>query len=90
MKQFVGLDVAQKETSVCVLDETGQIMYSGTAKSDPGALTKLLRKKRRLTPNVSDSRLEQWRAGFGMSCGTLVFLWCASMHVTRMQYSQSA
>lgn len=45
MKQYVGLDVAQKETSVCVLDEMGHIIYSGTAKSHPGALTKLLRKK---------------------------------------------
>lgn len=45
MKQYVGLDVAQKETSVCVLDETGHIIYSGTAKSNPGALMKLLRKK---------------------------------------------
>src|SRR5579863_2523917 len=45
MKQYVGLDVAQKETSACVLDETGHIIYSGTAKSNLGALTKLLRKK---------------------------------------------
>jgi transposase len=45
VKQYVGLDVAQKETSVCVLDETGRIIYVGTARSEPGALTKLLRKK---------------------------------------------
>ena len=45
MKQFVGLNVAQKETSLCVLDERGRTIYAGTAKSDPGALTKLLRKK---------------------------------------------
>jgi transposase len=45
VKQYVGLDVAQKETSVCVLDETGRTIYAGTVKSDPGALTKLLRKK---------------------------------------------
>jgi transposase len=45
MKQFVGLDVAQKETSVCVVDEAGKIIFVGMAKSDPGALTKLLRKR---------------------------------------------
>ena len=44
MKQYVGLDVSQKETSVCVVDETGQVVFEGKAKSDPGALTGLLRK----------------------------------------------
>jgi len=44
MKQYVGLDVSQKETSVCVLNAAGLIVYEGKAKSDPGALTKLLRK----------------------------------------------
>ena len=45
MKQYVGLDVSQKETSVCVVDETGRIVFEGKAKSDPGALTELLRKR---------------------------------------------
>lgn len=44
MKQYVGLDVSQKETSVCVVNETGQVVFQGKAKSDPGALTALLRK----------------------------------------------
>jgi hypothetical protein len=43
MKQYVGLDVSQRETSVCVLNETGHILFEGKAKSDPGALTALLR-----------------------------------------------
>ena len=42
MKQYVGLDVSQKETSVCALNETGQVIFEGKAKSDPGALTGLL------------------------------------------------
>jgi transposase len=44
MKQYVGLDVSQRETSVCVVSETGQVIFEGKAKSDPGALTALLRK----------------------------------------------
>jgi transposase len=44
MKQYVGLDVSQKETSVCVVSETGQVIFEGKAKSDPGALTGLLHK----------------------------------------------
>jgi transposase len=43
MKQYVGLDVSQKETSVCVIDEVGQVLFEGKAKSDPGALTALVR-----------------------------------------------
>jgi hypothetical protein len=27
MKQYVGLDVSQKETSVCVVDEVGQVLF---------------------------------------------------------------
>ena len=45
MKQYVGLDVSQKETSVCVVDELGRCVFEGKAKSHPGALTELLRKR---------------------------------------------
>src|ERR1700739_2211120 len=45
MKQYVGLDVSQKETSVCVVDESGRCLFEGRAKSHPGALTELLRKR---------------------------------------------
>lgn len=38
MKQYVGLDVSQKETAVCVVDEIGRLIFEGRAKSDPGAL----------------------------------------------------
>jgi hypothetical protein len=37
MKQYVGLDVSQRETSVCVVNEAGQVTFEGKAKSDPGA-----------------------------------------------------
>ena len=45
MKQYVGLDVSQKESSVCVVNEIGQVLFEGKAKSDSGALTALLRKR---------------------------------------------
>lgn len=44
MKQYVGLDISQRETAVCVVNETGQVIFEGKAKSNPGALTDLLRK----------------------------------------------
>jgi len=45
MKQYVGLDVSQRETAVCVVDEAGKVVFQGKVRSDPGALTTLLRKK---------------------------------------------
>ena len=45
MKQYVGLDVSQRQTSVCVVDQAGRTVYEGRVKSDPGALTELLRKR---------------------------------------------
>ena len=45
MKHYVGLDVSQKETSVCVVDEQGRLVFEGKAKSTPGALAELIRKR---------------------------------------------
>jgi hypothetical protein len=45
MKHYVGLDVSQKEISVCVADEVGQNLLEGKEKSDRGALAALLRKR---------------------------------------------
>lgn len=45
MKQYVGLDVSQKETAVCVVDESGKVNFQGKVKSDPGALAQALRKR---------------------------------------------
>lgn len=45
MKHYVGLDVSQRETAVCVVDETGKSVFTGKAKSNPGALAELLRKR---------------------------------------------
>ena len=36
MKQYVGLDVSRKKTSVCVVNEVGQVLLEGKAKSGPG------------------------------------------------------
>lgn len=80
MKQYVGLDVSQKETSVCVVDEVGQVMFEGKAKSDPGALRALLRKR---APQAERIGLGpgRWRVGYGMNFVGLIFRWSASTRV---------
>lgn len=45
MKQYVGLDVSQRETAVCVVDEAGRVIFEGRCKSDPGALAAMLAKR---------------------------------------------
>ncbi|MGV1768364.1 IS110 family transposase [Rhizobium rhizogenes] len=45
MKHYVGLDVSQRETAVCVVDEDGRLVFEGRAKSNPGALAEMLRKR---------------------------------------------
>ncbi|MBD9529947.1 IS110 family transposase [Paracoccus sp. PAR01] len=52
MKQYVGLDVSQKETAVCVVDEYGRVIFEGRARSDPGALAAILAKKAPLAERV--------------------------------------
>ncbi len=32
MKQYVGLDVSQQETSVCVVDQAGRTVYEGKSQ----------------------------------------------------------
>ena len=45
MKHYVGLDVSQKETSVCVVDQDGRVLFEGKVASSPGALAALIRAK---------------------------------------------
>ena len=66
MKHYVGLDVSTKETSVCVVDDAGKLVFQGKVKSDPGALTSLLRKRAPLAERIGfeTGAMSSW---FGMS-----------------------
>jgi hypothetical protein len=43
MDHFAGLDVSVKETSVCIVDDTGRIVREVRVASEPGALLSVLR-----------------------------------------------
>lgn len=51
---------------MCVVDETGRLIFEGRAKSDPGALASLLAKNA-LMLNALALRLVPCRAGSGMN-----------------------
>src|SRR3546814_8919020 len=42
MSHFVGLDVSVKETSVCVLDDTGKVLYERKVPTEPDDIAVLL------------------------------------------------
>ena len=42
MEHFAGLDVSVKETSVCIVDETGRILREVKIASEPEALLAVL------------------------------------------------
>jgi hypothetical protein len=49
MDYFAGLDVSVKETSVCIVDDTGKIVREVRVASEPEALLQLLRQRRPLS-----------------------------------------
>jgi transposase len=43
-KTYVGLDVSLKTTAICILDDTGRIVFEGSVPSDPANIAKCLAK----------------------------------------------
>lgn len=43
MEQYVGLDVSMEETSMCVMDAAGSVVWEGKVASTPAALVRALR-----------------------------------------------
>jgi hypothetical protein len=56
MDHFAGLDVSVKETSICIVDDTGRIVKEAKVASEPAALLKVL-----TPPTVSSG--SDWRPG---------------------------
>jgi hypothetical protein len=64
--QYVALDVSLKETSVCVLNANGTVVFEGPSPSDPSSLARIIRTK---APNAVKIGLE--------TGATSVWLWHA-------------
>ena len=45
MEIYVGLDVSLKETSICVVDDDGNILCEGTVISEPAAIAAFIKTK---------------------------------------------
>jgi hypothetical protein len=49
MEQYVGLDVSQQTTHLCVIDNNGKAIWRGQCASTPEAIAKTIQTK---APNV--------------------------------------
>ena len=61
MDHFAGLDVSVKETSVCIVDDTGRIVREVRVASEPEALLAVL--KSRLPLRALDWKQDRCRNG---------------------------
>ena len=75
MDHFAGLDVSVRETSVCIVDETGKIVREVKVASEPDALVEVL-----TSPPTTSSGLAADRIGGGSPHKVLVFLTIALRH----------
>jgi transposase len=55
MEQYIGLDVSQEQTSVCVVDDGGKVIWEGKCASTPEAIAATIRTR---TPKVVRIGLE--------------------------------
>jgi hypothetical protein len=69
MPLYVGLDVSQKETEICVVDEEGRHIWRGRCATRPESI----RPGKGMRPSRLGSawRRDRWRSG----CGTACVLW---------------
>src|SRR5689334_20277835 len=63
MDHFAGLDVSVKETSVCIVDDTGGIVREAKVASEPEALLKVLRSLNFKRIGLEAGPLSQWLFG---------------------------
>lgn len=53
VKHYIGLDVSMKETSICIVNEKGKVIYEGKEKTDPSLLTNHIQKKNLMIDKIA-------------------------------------
>ena len=64
MEHFAGLDVSVKETSICIVDDTGKIVREVKVASEPDALLQVLKNNVPITSSGLDWKPGPCRSGF--------------------------
>jgi hypothetical protein len=60
MKQYVGLDVSQDQTSICVVDESGRVLWQGKCASTPEAIAATLGSRAPQAERMESGPLSIW------------------------------
>ena len=76
MDHFGGLDVSVKETSICIVDETGRIVREVKVASEPQALLKVL--TRPTASSGLDWKPDRYRNGCSALLLKLSYRWSVS------------
>jgi transposase len=60
--QYVGLDVSLKETSICVVDEAGKVVWRGRTDSTPEAIAAAIKRHARHVVRIGleSGQLSTW------------------------------
>ena len=66
MEYYVGLDGSLKQTSICVVDQTGSVVRESVVDSDPEAISVSVRSKAPGAIHMA-SRLDRRPPGYGQS-----------------------
>ena len=72
MEYYVGLDVSLKQTSICVVDQSGSVVREGVVDSDPEAISVYVRSKAPVR-YVSALRPDRRLLGYGLSLSGLAY-----------------
>jgi transposase len=49
MARYIGLDVSQKLTAICIVDDAGRRLWRGPCTSDPEQIDRVLRRVRAIS-----------------------------------------
>ncbi len=69
MELYVGMDVSLKETSICVVDGSGEVVSEGTVISEPAAMAAFIEAKAGSAAIESVWRPARPRPGSGTNSG---------------------
>ena len=69
MDHFAGLDVSVKETSICIMDDTGRVMKEVKVASEPEALLKVLGNPAYRFKRIGLEAAVQWACGSRLAHG---------------------
>ena len=66
MPHYVGLDVSQKMTAICVVDEQGHRLWRGECTTDPGAIAaRVFRRQGGYRDRFYDAVARSWPTRYG-------------------------